>query len=92
MVIYLLKFEIKNTFGGEEHSTRGILVPQPGIKPVPPPLAAWSLNHQTAREFSNHYLLKKIGSVSARPPPLRAPAKPALRPSSPHHDHLPGPH
>ena len=28
----------------------GILVPQPGIKPTPPALAAWSLNHWTARE------------------------------------------
>ena len=28
----------------------GILVPQPGIKPVPTALRSWSLNHQTARE------------------------------------------
>ena len=28
----------------------GILVPQPGIEPVPPALGAWSLNHWTARE------------------------------------------
>ena len=27
-----------------------ILVPQPGIKPVPPAVEAWSLNHWTARE------------------------------------------
>ena len=27
-----------------------ILVPQPGIKPVPPALEAWSLNPWTARE------------------------------------------
>ena len=27
-----------------------ILVPQPGIKPVPPEVEAWSLNHQTARK------------------------------------------
>ena len=28
----------------------GILVPQPGIEPVPPALGAQSLNHGTARE------------------------------------------
>ena len=28
----------------------GILVPQPGIKPVPPKVEAWSPNHWTARE------------------------------------------
>ena len=28
----------------------GILVPQPGIEPVPPALEAWILNHWTARE------------------------------------------
>ena len=27
-----------------------ILVPQPGIKPTPPALEAWSLNHWMARE------------------------------------------
>ena len=30
--------------------TRGILVLQPGIKPVPPAMEARSLNHWTARE------------------------------------------
>ena len=28
----------------------GILVPQPGMEPVPPALGARSLNHRTARE------------------------------------------
>ena len=28
----------------------GILVPWPGIKPLPPAVKAWSLNHCTARE------------------------------------------
>ena len=27
-----------------------ILVPQPGIEPMPPEVEAWSLNHWTARE------------------------------------------
>ena len=29
----------------------GILVPWPGIEPMPPALAAWSLNHWSTREF-----------------------------------------
>ena len=29
-----------------------ILVPPPGIKPMPPAVEAWSSNHWTAREFS----------------------------------------
>ena len=33
------------------HTACGILVPQPGIEPVPPPVGAWSPNHWTAREF-----------------------------------------
>ena len=28
----------------------GILVPQPGIEPVPPAMEAWRLNHWTTRE------------------------------------------
>ena len=28
-----------------------ILVPQPGIKPIPPAVETWSLNHWTAREI-----------------------------------------
>ena len=39
----------------------GILVPQPGIEPMPPPVEAQSLNHWTAREapyltISTHFL------------------------------------
>ena len=29
---------------------RGILVPRPGIEPVPPALEAWSLKHWASRE------------------------------------------
>ena len=28
----------------------GILVPQPGVEPMPPKVEAWSLSHWTARE------------------------------------------
>ena len=31
-------------------SACGILVPQPGIEPVPPAVEVWSLNHWTIRE------------------------------------------
>ena len=33
------------------HTACGILVPWPGIKPMPPALEVWSLNHWTARDF-----------------------------------------
>ena len=32
----------------------GILVPQQGIRPMPPALEAWSLNHWTTREVPPH--------------------------------------
>ena len=32
------------------HVAYGILIPQPGIKPVPPAWGACSLHHRTARE------------------------------------------
>ena len=35
----------------------GILVPGPGIEPVPPALEAWSLNHWTAREVLGTFIL-----------------------------------
>ena len=33
----------------------GILVPQPGIKPVPPAVELWSPNHWVTREFPTKY-------------------------------------
>ena len=35
------------------HRVSGILIPQPGIQPVPPVLETLSFNHQTTREFSS---------------------------------------
>ena len=32
------------------HEACRVLVPQPGIEPMPPAVEAWSLNHWTARE------------------------------------------
>ena len=37
----------------------GILVPQPGIEPVPPALEVQSLNHWTAREVPHEKSLDK---------------------------------
>ena len=59
------------------------LVPQPGIKPVPPAVEAWSLNHWTTREVpdirsnsvlilsaqSQHALHRTKDSVSSECPP-----------------------
>ena len=38
----------------------GILVPWPGIKPVPPAVEVWSPNHWTAREVPRFLFLKEI--------------------------------
>ena len=39
------------------HVTCGILVPQPGMEPVPPELAMWCLNHWTTREAPSAKIL-----------------------------------
>ena len=57
-----------NFFFGHTAQHVGILVPQPGIEPVPPAVEAWSLNHWTTREapdvqlfeLSEISLLRKI--------------------------------
>ena len=36
------------------HVACGILVPQPGIEPMPPALEACCLNHRTSREAPRH--------------------------------------
>ena len=38
------------------HVARGILIPPPGIEPVPPALEAQSLNHWTAREVPDYLI------------------------------------
>ena len=44
----------------------GILVPRPGIEPLPPAMEAQTLNHWTTREFpvfdfkSDHFIQSKI--------------------------------
>ena len=40
----------------------GLLVPQTGIKPVPPAVEVWSLNHWTAREVPIHTVLNTPSS------------------------------
>ena len=39
----------------------GILVPQPGIEPVPPAVEAWSLNHWTTREVLVYFYIYMLG-------------------------------
>ena len=46
----------------------GILVLQPGIEPVPPAVAVWSLNGWTARSVWNHLVLASV-FVSSNPSP-----------------------
>ena len=41
-----------------------ILVPQPGIKPLPPAGEAWSHNHWIAREVLLAYTFKPVSGTS----------------------------
>ena len=43
-------------FFGPSCATCGILVPRPGMEPLPPALGAQSLKHWTAREIPGQYL------------------------------------
>ena len=52
--IKLMSF-FKLIFFWPHHMTWGILVPGLGIKPIPPALEVWSLNHWTAREVPNMF-------------------------------------
>ena len=38
----------------------GILVPRPGLEPVPPPVEARSLNHWTGREVPENFFKMQI--------------------------------
>ena len=44
----------------------GILVPQPGMEPMPPAVEAWSLNQWTAREVPKNNFWKSVCNVRAR--------------------------
>ena len=53
------------------HTACGLLVPQPGIEPMLPPLGAQSLNHWTTRKVPKRYILKEVNfmyvnSISTR--------------------------
>ena len=50
-------FKLINYFFWLRHVAHGILVPRPGIEPVPPVLEVPSLNHWTTREVPTSYLL-----------------------------------
>ena len=45
------------------HTAYGILVPHPGIEPMPPALEAQSLNHQTSREVPKRDNLSFVHSI-----------------------------
>ena len=49
-ILFLSDYFFKNLFLFFGRTECGILVPQPGIKPVSPALGTWSLNQWTARE------------------------------------------
>ena len=55
-----------------QHVGCGILVPHPGIEPVPPALEAWSLNHWTAREVPawKNFNIHKIKRIENPDVPL----------------------
>ena len=56
--MYLVFFFFSSIFG---HTMRHAGSPRPGIKPVPPAVEAWCLNHWTAREIPftmNIYTIK----------------------------------
>ena len=55
---YIWSFFLFFWGGGLCHTACGILVPWPGIEPVPPALEVQSLNHWTTREVPGHSLLK----------------------------------
>ena len=57
---YNKKFLSLFLFSWPHLSARGILVPQPGIKPVPPAVEAHSLNHWTTREVPEQEIKKKL--------------------------------
>ena len=48
------------------HAACGILVPQPGIEPAPPAVAARSCNHWTAREVPGFSVLILMLSLGVR--------------------------
>ena len=43
-----------------------MLVPQPGIEPMPPALEAWSLNHWSSREVPKDTYLKENKIMTLR--------------------------
>ena len=50
-------------FLGLRRTACGILVPRPGIEPVPPVVEAWSPNHWTAREVPTFSFLRNLHTV-----------------------------
>ena len=50
-------------------AARGILIPGPGMEPVPAAVETWSLNHWTTREAPRLSHLKHDSSMTLHTPP-----------------------
>ena len=50
------------------HTARGILVPQPAIKPVPPAVEACGLNHWAIREDTKELIISEEDCNNSGPP------------------------
>ena len=50
-------------FLAEPYAACGILVPQPGIEPMPPAMEGWILNHWTAREVPSTHLSSEMMKI-----------------------------
>ena len=81
------------------HTAGGILVPRPGIEPVPPTVEAWSPNHWTTREvpcqpvFKARFISTEPSLVLPQEPKKQAlgnPTHPATPLPVASWDHLPG--
>ena len=59
-VVSSLSFHLFFFFNWLCHVACGILVPWPGIEPMPPAMEAWNLNHWTIREVPDHPLNLKV--------------------------------
>ena len=55
----LLQFYISIFWGRPHHVACRILVPQPGIEPMPPAVEVWCLSHWTVREVPHNTLYSK---------------------------------
>ena len=58
MLVFIFILFYYYHFGGPHHAACRILVPRPGIEPMPPAVEAGSLSHWTAREVPQMLIFK----------------------------------